>query len=164
MKIYLIGMPFSGKTTIGKYLAEKMNFTHLDTDEMITIEEKTSISDLFAIKGENYFRKLEKTTLEKIKKHNNIVVSTGGGVVLDRENRFIMEGIIIFLDVSLDNLEKRSQNDQTRPLLMKKSLEELYLERRKFYYFFNTFIVDGNGEVNEVVDKIVNLLKKEDLL
>ncbi len=165
MKIYLVGMPYSGKTSVGVALAKRLKFNFLDTDNEIEKHQNRKISDIFAELGEKEFRKYEKEWLKNKKIHNNTIISTGGGMVLDRENKFLMEGLIIYLNVKLENLELRQKKtDNNRPLLLKKTLEELFLERKKYYNFFNTFIVDGNGTVDEVVDDIINLLKKEDLL
>ncbi|HHT39210.1 MAG: shikimate kinase [Acholeplasmatales bacterium] len=163
MRIYLIGMPYAGKTTIAQKLAQKLAFKAIDLDDYIEKKHKTSITDIFSKEGEKQFREYEKNALKEIITHNNIVISTGGGIVLSRENKFLMEGLIIYLDVSLENLERRKAKEEIRPLLKTKSLEELYQERRKYYYFFQTFIVDGNHSVDEVVKKIIKLLKDEDL-
>lgn len=163
MRIYLIGMPYAGKTTIAQKLAQKLAFKAIDLDDYIEKKYKTSIIDIFSKEGEKQFREYEKNALKEIITHNNIVISTGGGIVLSRENKFLMEGLIIYLDVSLENLERRKAKEEIRPLLKTKSLEELYQERRKYYYFFQTFIVDSNHSVDEVVKKIIKLLKDEDL-
>lgn len=164
MKIYLIGMPFSGKTIVGEKLAKKLNFNHVDTDLLIEKQENLKINEIFSLHGEKYFRKLEKNYLKKLIIHNNCIISTGGGMVLDRENKFLMEGLIIYLNTSIEILNKRSENSFDRPILLNKTMEELYQERRKYYYFFNTFVIDGNNDVDIVVDEIIKLLKKEDLL
>lgn len=164
MKIYLIGLPYSGKSTIGKLLAEKLNLNFLDIDSMIENRYKTTISKIFEEEGEISFRNHEKTMLEDVKLHKNTVISTGGGIVLDRNNKFLMEGLIIFIDTSIEVLKSRMEDNLSRPILKNSTIEELYEKRRKNYYFFNTFIVNGNKDALDVCNDIISLLKKEDLL
>lgn len=81
--ICLIGMPGSGKSTIGKQLSEKLNYTFFDTDEEIEKREKTKIKDIFSIKGEDYFRSIETLAFNELIEKKKVVISTGGGIILN---------------------------------------------------------------------------------
>ena len=98
--IVLIGMSGVGKTTIGKALSKEMKRGFIDTDEIIANEAKLEIQDIFSTYGEDYFRKLESNLIDKISKDNNLIISTGGGIILNGKNiRKLKEnGVIILLD------------------------------------------------------------------
>lgn len=120
MNIVLVGLSGSGKTTVGnllqKYLPE---FSFVDTDEIIVKQEKRSINDIFANDGEATFREIEKTVVEKVSKENNLIISTGGGVVLNNTNTDNLKknGIVFYLKTSPEIIAKRLKEDNTRPLL-----------------------------------------------
>ena len=84
--IILIGMPGSGKTTTGKLLAQKLGFDFLDMDDVIEKNEGKKISEIFKLKGEEYFRNLETSLLESLLEKENLILSTGGGVILFNNN------------------------------------------------------------------------------
>lgn len=118
--IVLIGYMGSGKTTIGKYLETNYGYSFIDTDAYIEEQEGMSISDIFATKGEEYFRQLETDTLNKLSKTlNKTVLSTGGGMPLREENSRILNkiGKVYFLQASADSIYDRVKNDKGRPLL-----------------------------------------------
>ena len=86
LKICIIGMPGSGKSTIGRILSKKLNYKFFDTDESIENETKSKINDIFTNKGEAHFRELETRVLNKLIKIDKIVISTGGGIILKNKN------------------------------------------------------------------------------
>ena len=86
-RICIIGMPGSGKSTIGKQLSEKLKYSFFDTDEEIEKQEKIKIKDIFSKKGEDYFRSVETTVFNKLINKNKIVISTGGGLVIKNLNK-----------------------------------------------------------------------------
>ena len=86
MRVILIGFMGVGKTSVGKRLAKKLNFDFIDTDYEIELVEKKSISKIFEQDGEKYFRKLENNLLKDLVKNDNIVISTGGGIITTKEN------------------------------------------------------------------------------
>ncbi|MFA5527060.1 MAG: shikimate kinase [Peptostreptococcales bacterium] len=118
-KIFMIGYMGSGKTTVGKELAQLTGFDFIDTDKKI--EEKTNmkISTIFEKAGENYFRDLETILLKEIREEDHAIVSCGGGIILRDENIRIMKemGKVIFLKGSVKTLLDRIRYDKTRPLL-----------------------------------------------
>ena len=146
MKIFLVGMMGSGKSTIGKHLSRVLGFEFVDMDEEIERAEGKRIEDIFKQHGEGYFRVLEKRLLKKIlKRSGNMVVATGGGVVLDPENRkALKDHKTIFLMVDPGELLKRVRRDN-RPLLSggKKKIFEIWKKRESLYKSFTT--IDSTG-------------------
>lgn len=147
--IVLIGMPASGKSTVGKRLAELTGKQFIDTDNEIVKEEGAEISDIFATKGESYFRDLEAKIVEEVSKLNGYVIATGGGAILREENRDNLKqnGKVYFLDRDLELLVPTA----TRPLSSDRaSIEKRYNERYEIYCQACDVRVDGNGTVDEV--------------
>ena len=136
MLIYLIGLPGSGKSTLGRILAHKLNFAYFDMDEEICSKEQKSIEDIFAVKGENYFRELEHSILQKTFKLKNTIVSTGGGApcFFDNMDQMKKHGLTLYIKPSIDELTNRllGQGRENRPLLKGKNTKQLkdFLEAR----------------------------------
>jgi shikimate kinase len=130
MRIFLIGLIGSGKTTLGKKLAESLKIPFIDLDEYIVRKELKSISEIFSLKGETYFRECEAKYLREICQFKDAVVATGGGAACFHDNMTVMNvsGVTIFLDVPLDTLTERlwhqPQREQ-RPMIAGKTKEEL---------------------------------------
>jgi shikimate kinase len=160
MKIYIIGMPGSGKTTIAKYLAKELNYTYYDLDAMIEKEALLFIEDIFEKYGEETFRRLETEALEHIPQ-GNLVIACGGGIVTKKQNKTLMDGLKIYLDTDLDVIKKRLSNDYQRPLLKKKTLEQLFDERYLKYQDFADVVVSNNVEIDTTVKVIMNYLSSE---
>lgn len=143
MKIFIVGYMLSGKSTIGKRLAKRLNYTFIDTDKEIERHYKLSVSDVFRKYGEEVFRLLERKILLSLEKEDNIVVSTGGGLVCFNDNmKWVKEnGLSIYLKLSPQAIVARHKvAKRARPLLQNKTEEELleYIEkileeREKFY-------------------------------
>lgn len=117
--IALVGGPASGKTTIGKALAKKLDYTFLDTDHWIVETSGLSIPELFKQQGEPAFRALETDALKALLCHDKVVIATGGGVVKKEENRRLLhdKAYVIYLDVSVRTQLLRTRFDSSRPLL-----------------------------------------------
>ncbi|MBO5091408.1 MAG: shikimate dehydrogenase [Clostridia bacterium] len=151
--IVLIGMPASGKSTVGKRLAELTGKCFIDTDLEIVKTEGTEIPEIFATKGEAYFRNLEAKIVEEVSKLNGYVIATGGGAILREENRDNLKqnGKVYFLDRDLELLAPTSD----RPLSSDRaSIEKRYNERYDIYCQACDVRVDGNGTVDEVSELI----------
>ena len=146
MKIYLIGMPGSGKSTVGKPLADRLNTPFLDLDQVIEAQEGAAIRDIFATKGEGHFRTLEEQYLkETTRRKADFVLSTGGGTPCFFTNMDFMltHGKVVFLDVKILDLVDRFKKEglETRPLLKEYTtdaallnyLQEMYSRRLPFY-------------------------------
>ena len=134
--LILIGLPASGKTTVGRQLARRLDMPFFDCDEAIEASAGCSVSDIFARHGESYFRQLEHRTLETLCRKEGCVIATGGGVVLREDNRLLLRcsGTVFWLDRPLADI--MSTDFQTgRPLLTagRKALERLAAERRALY-------------------------------
>lgn len=134
--LILIGLPASGKTTVGRQLARRLDMPFFDCDEAIEAAAGCSVSDIFARYGESYFRQLEHRTLETLCRKESCVIATGGGAVLREDNRLLLRcsGTVFWLDRPLSDI--MSTDFQTgRPLLTagRKALDRLAAERRALY-------------------------------
>jgi shikimate kinase len=156
-------MPGCGKTTIARYLAKDLNYTYIDLDGMIEKDALMFIDDIFEKHGEETFRKLETKALMKLPEGDH-VISCGGGIVTKKENKALMKGLKIYVDTDIEIIRVRLENDYQRPLLKKKSLDTLYNERYLKYVSFADVIISNDGTIQETVQKIMDHLKKEDLL
>ena len=159
MNIYLIGMPGCGKTKTAKTIAAMYGYRHVDLDEYIEKIALMSIDEIFKRYGEGYFRQLETRALQECEKMENTVISTGGGVVKNRDNkRLIKNGIVIFLDTPLSQIKKHLSGSHQRPLLLKHSIEELYAERINNYLFFMDYRISYKN-FEESAKKCVELAR-----
>ena len=164
MRIILIGFMGVGKTTIGKIIAKKLKLNFVDMDNYIEKREGKSISKIFEDYGEQHFRKLESESLKDLIKSDNIVISTGGGIVTTKENSDILkkEKIVIFLDANtqtiLNNLYKEIDK---RPLLrnsnnVENTISNLLNERYEKYNSICDIKIDINEKnIEEVVSQIL---------
>ena len=138
-----------------------MNF--VDTDEIIVKQENRSINDIFAKDGEQKFREIEKSVVEKVSDENNLIISTGGGVVLNKENVLNLKknGVVFYLKTSPEVIAERLKNDDTRPLLKVDDVKEkLYkmLEIRGKLYEEADITINTNENYPE---KVAELIVKE---
>lgn len=132
LNIYLIGMMGSGKTTVGRHLAQNLQYNFIDTDKTIEAIAKEPISTIFQQQGQPYFRELETKVLGELSVYTRSVISTGGGIIQQRINwSYLRQGLIIWLDVDLATLKTRLADDRTRPLA--NQLESLLEKRRPLY-------------------------------
>jgi len=161
MRIFIIGMPGSGKTTIARHLATALNYTYIDLDGWIERDSLMFVDEIFEKYGEEKFRALETKMLKELPQ-DNIVVATGGGIVIKKENKALMEGIKFFLDTDLDVIKKRLETDYQRPLLKTKSLDTLFDERYLKYQDFADAVVNNNYDIDQTVKVILNYMKNEE--
>ena len=164
--IFLIGMMGSGKSSTGPVLAEILKYKYVDLDVLIEKLTKKTIDKVFSEEGEEYFRDLETQCLQEIIKLPSVVVSTGGGVVLKKENWGILrQGIIVWLDINKEIALKRlNSKDNNRPLLkgnMDLKYEEIFETRKDIYAQADLRVEINNEGVKNVAEKILNALKKE---
>ncbi|MBR3978785.1 MAG: AAA family ATPase [Oscillospiraceae bacterium] len=151
--IVLIGMPGSGKSTIGKALAQALNMAFVDTDEVIVERAQTSIPEIFAAQGEKAFRDLETAAITEVSKNQNTVIATGGGAVLRTENVKLLSqnGRIYFLDRPLSAIEATAD----RPLSSsREALEQRYKERYHIYRKSAHVHLQASNDVAENAEKI----------
>lgn len=157
MNIVLCGMMGAGKTVVGKELADLSGRRLSDTDELIS-EKYGKISEIFEKYGEPYFRDLETETAKFIADEDGLIVSTGGGFIMRKENAEYLKrnGTIFFLRATKETLLKRLALDTSRPLLKdgaEKKLSELLPLRTPIYEAVADYIVDTDGKSTEEVAK-----------
>jgi len=159
MNIYLIGMPGSGKTTLGKQLAFQLHRSFIDLDAIIETNALAFIDEIFALYGEKTFRKLEKEALIAYQDEVDLVIACGGGVILDQDNKKHMKGFIIYLDTDTNLLKERLKNDYQRPILTHKTIELLRFERESLYLDFADLVIKNNGQKSDTLNDILLHLK-----
>jgi shikimate kinase len=162
--VYLIGFMGSGKSTVGKILAEKLNMNFIDIDKLIEEKEGMKIKDIFEQKGEGYFRELERKQIEAIVNQERLVVSTGGGLGANLDNMNLMKknGDVVWLDVSLNTVLDRLKNDQDRPLLKQptEKIKQLFEERKNVYRLANIRINADKKTPSQIVEEILTKIKR----
>ena len=158
MNLILCGMMGAGKTTIGIRIAELTGRRWYDTDGMI-VDKYGKISDIFEYYGEAHFRKLESEIVKELSEKDDLVISTGGGLVLKSENNAVLQknGKIVFLRATLETLAQRLKVDGERPLLqtstenIRDRLARLLKERTPVYEHVSDYIVDVDGKTPEEI-------------
>ena len=154
LNIALIGMPTSGKTTVGKYLSELLGKNFVDSDSLIEKEIKMPIKDYIIKFGEASFRKIEAEVIKEISKKQNQVIATGGGCILNEANVYFLKqnSRIYFLNRSLDKLQSLSD----RPLSSSyEDLKKRYDERINLYLSYNDKEINANMSIEEVANAIM---------
>ncbi|HHV50913.1 MAG TPA: shikimate kinase [Candidatus Avimonas sp.] len=163
--IVLAGFMGSGKTTVGKLLAELTGRRFVDMDIFLEQEAGMAVQEIFKSFGEEEFRKLEREACRKLSLEQGLVIATGGGAMTFPENVEVVKksGDIVFLDVPLKVILKRLENDKSRPLLAGEDREEaakrLYEKRLPLYRAAADIIVDGAKKPSEVADEIIKCLE-----
>lgn len=163
MTVFLCGFMGCGKSTIGKELASATGSNFIDMDDYIREKAKMSIPEIFALKGEDYFRKLETRAVRDLSEQNSAVVACGGGAMLKKENSVMAreKGKVIYLELDFESCYERIKDDNNRPIVMnntKEALHEIY-DRRVPIYKENSDIsvnVDSSPKVcAENIKKLV---------
>ncbi len=138
-RIFLVGMPGSGKSTIGKRLASKLSYRFIDADRELEARCGVAIPTIFDLEGEEGFRRREAALIEDLSTIDGLVLATGGGVILREDNRKALHdrGFVIYLETSVNELLHRLRNDTKRPLLAggqpREKLEALAATRVPLY-------------------------------
>jgi shikimate kinase len=169
INVYLIGMMGAGKTSVGRFLAQHLDYRFFDTDAVIEQVAKKSINDIFASDGEESFRKLESQVLSELSAYTKLAIATGGGIILKRENwSYLQNGLVIWLDVPVEILIARLQHDTTRPLLknadMATEFPKRFEQRKPLYAQADLHITVREGQTPEqiatqVIEAIPSVLK-----
>jgi shikimate kinase len=138
VNLYLVGMMGAGKSTVGRQLASRLGYHFFDTDALIEQATGQSVRQIFAESGEAIFRKLESQVLAQLCAQKNLLISTGGGIVTTPFNwSYLRHGIVVWLDVPIDTLYQRLQQDEGRPLLQTpdplQTLTDLLVQRERLY-------------------------------
>ncbi len=161
LNIYIIGMMGSGKSTVGPLLAKHLGYSFLDTDTTIEKLVGQSVTEIFQTVGETEFRQIETQVLAEVSAHLRLVVATGGGIAIERENwNHLHQGLVIWLDPHVEILVERLQGDTTRPLLasadLSSKLTAILLERRHRYSEADIQVsIDRNLTAEEIIDRIL---------
>lgn len=161
--IALIGFMGSGKTTVGKQLAKVLEMKFIDIDKMVSMRERKTIPEIFLEKGERYFRDLERKIIEEESRENNIVISTGGGSIMDNENvkNLKKTSFVVYLNTTLECIFNRVKNGRNRPLLnevedLYGTIEEIHNKREWLYQISADYSVeiDINSQIQDTVEEI----------
>lgn len=165
--IFLVGLMGSGKTTIGRQLARRMGRAFYDSDHEIVNRTGVRIPVIFELEGEEGFRRREAQVIAELANEGGVVVATGGGAILNPENRRCMQasGWVIYLDVPTQILLERTRHDTNRPLLQvadpAAKLNALRAERDPLYREIASLIVDGSRQNSQIaVTKILGEWEK----
>ena len=163
--IVLVGPMGSGKTTVGRRLAHELNQDFYDTDHEIIDKTGVTIDHIFDIEGEDGFRERESEILENLCQMSNIILATGGGIIILSKNREILKnvGLVVYLSSSVDQLLMRTAKSKTRPLLensadRRKTMTELVDARDVYYREVASLVVDTTGKK---LHEVINIIKRE---
>ena len=139
MRVFLVGPPGAGKSTVGRHLAAHLQATFFDLDEVMQERAGADIPWIFDVEGESGFRDRESAVVKDFASRDNVVIATGGGVVLRPENRIAMSSAstVVYLEASLSTLVSRTEGKTKRPLLVgkdvRKVLQEIMAVREPLY-------------------------------
>jgi len=170
--IVLIGYRGTGKTVVGKKLAEILDRKLIEMDQLIIEKAGMSIPEIIENYGWDRFRDIESEVAKKVSKLNNCVIDTGGGVILRKENvdNLKKNGIIILLKADIKNIIKRIKDDKQRPSLTSKKsfveeVEEVLKQRKKMYEDAGDFFIDTSKlSLEETVSRIISYLKTKNVI
>lgn len=169
--IFLVGPMGAGKSSVGRQLSKSLGLQFFDSDKEIEKRTGVSISWIFEMEGEAGFRAREKKVIDELTQKKNIVLATGGGVILDSDNRACLRsrGYVIYLSASVEQLLKRTSKDKKRPLLQtadpKAQIEKLLDERDCLYKdIADMELRTGDQSIQYVVSGLIRKLKKSDKL
>ncbi len=154
--IVIIGMPGSGKTAVSTMLAERLGRKIFDTDTIVSENAGMTIPEIFAVQGEASFRRLETEATAEVGKLSGIIISTGGGVVTVAENYELLHqnGVIVWIERDTNKLARDG-----RPISLSSDLNELYAARLPLYDRFADIKADNNGDINDTINAIMEMIK-----
>lgn len=172
--IFLIGPMGAGKSTIGRHLAELLNKEFRDSDHEIEKRTGAGIPLIFEIEGEAGFRSRESSVLDDLTRQSNLVLATGGGIILSPGNRKILQerGVVVYLHAPLETLLQRTRRDRNRPLLQtadrRRTLEDILKAREALYRQTADMIIETSHRspssvAREIARKLESHSKNENL-
>lgn len=156
-----------GKSVVGRKLAKRLNRPFVDLDHAVEDREGSKVADIFKLKGEAYFRKLERDALAEVLNRDGQVIATGGGAVTDKDSLQLLKTkcVLVCLTASPQNLLRRSGRDNHRPLLegthRLQRIEELLQDRSEVYHQSHISIDTDHLPVTKVVDEIIRAIGQE---
>ena len=164
--LFLTGPMGAGKSTIGRQLSKQLRMVFYDSDREIENRTGVDIPLIFELEGEQGFRKRERLVIDELTSLPNIVLATGGGAILDADNRkhLAERGLVIYLHASVNQQLARTKHDRNRPLLQtdnpRQRLEDLMRLRDPLYREIADLVIDTDGKrVMAVVNQIIRKLK-----
>lgn len=162
--IILVGPMGAGKSEVGKALARRLGRTFVDTDQIVERRAEKSIADIFETESESGFRKREEGAITESVRIPNAVIACGGGAVKSRANVDLMRraGMVLYLRVGVSDAAARLDGDASRPLLgeggLEERLAELIFERAPLYKGAAHHVIDADGPVEEVVERVLEVV------
>ena len=162
-KIYLVGFMASGKSTIARALAARLQWQADDIDDLIERRERRTIAEIFSKHGEAYFRSIEREILKLVLPLRHVVVATGGGTFADPDNRAAInfDGVSVWIDLPLTDLIQRIPLDGRRPLAANRAeLERLFAARSDAYRLAHVRVNASRAPIAVVVDRILDALNQ----
>lgn len=164
-RVFLVGPMGAGKTTIGKYLAQQLNLQFADTDTEIESRTGADIPWIFDVEGEEGFRVREQQAVEEMTLWDNVLLATGGGVIMRQENRSVLaaRGFVVYLHATVEEQVRRTHRDRRRPLLQsgdpQQILSDLMAVRDPLYREISDHVIDTDGcSPRTVAQKLVREL------
>ncbi|NBW58114.1 shikimate kinase AroK [bacterium] len=169
LNLYLIGPMGAGKSTIGKHLARELNIEFYDTDQVIEERTGADISWIFDVEGEDGFRKRERKVIDELTQRVGIVLATGGGAILDPENRnrLAARGTVVYLHTTVEQQMKRTMRDKRRPELQNQDfgeddMSDIMVLRDPLYKEIADIVVETDGRtVRSVASEVIRLLEEQ---
>ncbi len=162
--IVLVGFMGTGKTTVGKALAAKLNWTYVDTDELIEQKTRLSIPTIFQQHGEPYFRDVESEVIKETILKLHQIISTGGGIVIREQNIKTIKsnGIMVCLTTTPEKIFERIKSDTNRPLLQvenpKQRIQDLLKVREPYYAKADITIITTHLSPEEIANQIIQII------
>ncbi len=159
-KLYLVGFMGAGKTTLARALGRRLDWRVEDLDELVEARERCTVADLFARRGEPYFRGVERDVLRRLLPVRPAVIATGGGTYADADNRALItdNGLSIWLDLPLEVARSRVPSDGRRPLAADRAQFEALYHQRRLAYQLAHLRLDASSPVEELVERVLDWL------
>ena len=167
MNVVLVGFMASGKSSVGKRVARRLGYNFLDTDHFIEAELGCSISEIFSIQGEPYFRKLETRLLQNLPRLENHVIATGGGIVTTPGNMALLKhiGVVVFLNADIEDIISRLERDTRRPMVQGGELRErvttLLDKRLDLYREADVMVNTAGRSVNQTAGEVLRMVAQQ---
>lgn len=165
--LYLVGFMGTGKTTIGRAVANRLQYQLLDSDHEIEIKEDATIPEIFAEKGEEYFRQREREFIDSGHASSKTVVACGGGLVVQEGMlaRLQSKGVVVCLHASLETILQRTSTNRNRPLLHvddpMERLRELYAAREPIYRRAGAVILTDHRPASDIISHVMRVYRRE---
>ncbi|MDB4384999.1 shikimate kinase [Opitutaceae bacterium] len=165
--LYLVGFMGTGKTTIGRAIAYRLKYQLLDSDHEIERHEDRTVAEIFADRGEDYFRELERKFVDEGHAETNCVVACGGGLVVQPGmlDKLQKKGVVVCLHASLETILERTSANRNRPLLHvddpMERLRDLYAEREPIYRRAGAVILTDHRPTSDIISHVMRVYRRE---